>query len=180
MQGRQGTLPPCVVRLGSIVVTPGKCVIHSHSTLLAEFLGSIKSIFHQTWNHKHARIFIFPPERSGASSTLTSFLTSDQWINNDHTMNLSEICSWAPWRCGSAPCADHLSTVARSTLPPWTSLAASSRNFKSQRWMPHLFWNAFKWSPCYHVWLQYGLVPHWQGSSLHTGKLTCLLNNSRS
>ena len=52
-----------------------------HSPLVAAVTGifirgSIKTIFHQTQSHKHAMIFIFPPERreaEGASSTLTSF-----------------------------------------------------------------------------------------------------------
>ena len=49
--------------LALILKRPGRTIVSFaavviHSMLLAEFPGSIKSIFHQTWNHKLARIFI--------------------------------------------------------------------------------------------------------------------------
>ena len=68
----------CWIREGPGCSTTKEASVVIHSTLVYERrdkefsvtgffnLGSIKSIFHQTYNHKHVRIFIFSPERSEA------------------------------------------------------------------------------------------------------------------
>ena len=120
---------------GGTAVNSGNCCHSQHVAGLAEFLGSIKSIFPQPWNHKLARIFIRIPERSGAEGTFSK-LTSSPTLTGPKTTTSNFENEKKLAKFGKSY---RVSDTRPNLLAPQANLLAWPE------WLSYPIWNALIW-----------------------------------